>query len=376
MAKQPVLDQPNPMGEMLSKLGEVDKQKEAPAAKEKEAPESEEVEKTSREKETVDKEPPESKVEDIQSIDPDSLEFVPKNAKQWKEAKSKFQTRIDELVAQLNDAKTAKEKLAEFGGEEQLKALREENAELKKLTRTAMAERDPELQKRFNTAKSRVVDDLKTSVMGTEAEPLVAIIERRGENSTNDVRKFLTEHPDMDPFVARTLVDAVSDIARLEREKRTIIEESVANWETNIQSHRSAEQERLKQNQSEWQKAFEGEVEAAKTNPFFANEKGEARVALAKQMISGQLTPAESSRLALMGSLYPAVVEWGKEGHARATELQEKLDKIEAGSPGAGAAGGKHGDSSDAPKLPDPRKARYDGSNPWDALTKKLNQAG
>lgn len=367
----------NPMNDMTAKLRALDvkaPEGEEPKMKAAEAPEPEKPAKPDKAEKAPEATPETPEIQ-VPKIDPESLEFVPKNAQQWKDAKSKYQTQIDEWKARAEKAEAAASKIEEFGGEEKLKEALAERDELRKQIRMGMAERDPELQKRFKTASQRVIDELKANVTGTEAADLVSIIERQGSASRAAVRKFIADHPDMDRFVVDDITAAVGELNRLERERQTLIEESVANWDNNISQHQQMQQQQMQQARQNLEKAFVSELEAAKDHPFLSGDGSEERVNMAKAFVTGALTPSESSRLALMAASYAPVVEYLNTTLTENQALKAKIAEIEKNAPGAGAAGGKDSPPAST-EFTDPRKATYAAESAGEMLARKLRAAG
>lgn len=285
-------------------------------------------------------------------FDPDKLpaDFRPK-AEHWKTVNAERQRLREELAV-------VKKQIEELGDINTLKGLAAEKAELEKQLRMVAAERDPEMQRTFNTQRESLIEEAKSAVPGEVVAKVESILKRHGAAAAPHLRDLIREH-ELDAFAQSQLASVVSGLRAVEANRERLVRESAENWNKLVTEQRLTSQRQQEQAQRQLQQALEERLALVqKENPLFQPrdeaEKPEVEeaIAVAKRVATGEVDMEERLNVALSAAAYPRLAKAYQRLYADYSKLQSAAQSLRGAQPGAGERTGvpAGGDATEVPK--------------------------
>lgn len=255
-----------------------------------------------------------------------------KAAEDWKKLKSELETKREEakkLHDELEKIKNQPRENPEF------ESLKKEYEEMSEQIRILNIEQHPKFKKHFAEKIGQVQTDLKTVLGEEKAIKAFQILNLEESEYKRELLRDLVA--DMDEFQKQDLLHANRSLRTINHEKQMEIQKARGDWD-NIRQRELQEEEKKKKSYLD---IFSNVLSQAKATPFYGEKEGdqewnktvEQRVKYAQDLYSGNVSPDELAKAALLSAAAPLIMEHGKALTEENARLKKELEELRAAGP-------------------------------------------
>jgi len=279
---------------------------------------------------------------------PKPSEYEPKGREastHWKELKQRHSSEVENLTRTISQLQGDIKQAREIGTPEEVKGLKDELKQYRDILKDVAIERSPEFRAKYTTRESATMTAAKMAA-GQQGERLETLLKTPASKWRDDQIQEITDG--LGPSAQREVNAALGVLAQINIERQAEIASSRESFEQNSLLTQRQQQEQLEQVTAQRKSVFDDTLkewtDPIKGHPFFVERENDTEhnqgvreaLAIAEEIYSGQMDPADMAKAAMWAASGERVLKSNQELLRRAEEAEAKVESLRGVEPGLG----------------------------------------